>query len=144
MPSLGPRSRWSCIANEDLGKSEDLVETDLDQERQKKAADHGANGRDDHRRQRALPAVRLQHRVARLLRIVIDGDGLPLPVLVCGLFRELAKPVDGGPAPICRGADKVALADLVGVAQIDLVTIGFVDEGFVVVALALDRLLDHA
>jgi hypothetical protein len=88
-----------------------LVEPDLDEERQKSAAYDGANGSDDERRQRALPIVRLQHGIARPLRIIIDGDGLSRAVMARGFFRKFAKAVDRGPSPIRRGADEVKERD---------------------------------
>src|SRR6202158_6174433 len=127
-----------------LPVSSALVEPDLDEERQKSAAYDGANGSDDERRQRALPIVRLQHGIARPLRIVIDGDGLSRAVMARGFFRKFAKAVDRGRSPIRRGAHEVALADLVSIAQIDLIAMDFANERLVVIALILDGLLDHA
>src|SRR5260221_14728467 len=139
----GIGSRTGQAAPAQLPVSSASVEPDLDKERQKCATYHGADGREDERRQRALPAVRLQYGMAGPLWIVMDGDGLSAVVRARGFFREFAQAIDRGAAPIRLGAYKVALVDFVGVAQIDLVAMDLANDRLVVIALVLDGLLDH-
>src|SRR5258708_12092509 len=73
----GIGSRTGQAAPAQLPVSSASVEPDLDKERQKCATYHGADGREDERRQRALPAVRPRYALPRPLWSLSNVTGFP-------------------------------------------------------------------